>query len=134
MSELPPNNCPFCSIPAERIQEACALAFVVEDAFPVSPGHTLVIARRHVSSFFDLTDEEIRALWVMLRAAKERLDPSLHPTGYNVGINVGIASGQTIMHVHVHLIPRYHGDVSDPTGGIRNVIPGMGRYHQSSSR
>jgi diadenosine tetraphosphate (Ap4A) HIT family hydrolase len=121
-------------MPAERIQETCALAFVVEDAFPVSPGHTLVIPRRHVSSFFDLTDAEISALWVMLRAAKERLDPSLRPTGYNVGINVGMASGQTIMHVHVHLIPRFLGDTHDPTGGVRNVIPGKGPYEGGGGR
>jgi diadenosine tetraphosphate (Ap4A) HIT family hydrolase len=102
-------------MPAERIREACALAFVVDDAFPVSPGHALVISRRHVSNFFDLTDAEISSLWVMLRAAKERLDPSLRPTGYNVGINVGMASGQTIMHVHVHL-ERFPGGLRTDCG------------------
>jgi diadenosine tetraphosphate (Ap4A) HIT family hydrolase len=103
----------------------------VADAFPVSAGHTLVIPRRHVTSFFELTEGEVVAVYELLRRVKVRLDGELKPGGYNVGVNVGAVSGQTVGHVHVHLIPRYPGDVPDPVGGVRNVIPGKGRYSGS---
>jgi diadenosine tetraphosphate (Ap4A) HIT family hydrolase len=128
MSDFRPTDCPFCSLPAERILETNARALVIADAFPVSPGHVLVIPRRHTSSFFELTGDEVAAVYELLRRMKDRLDQSLKPGGYNVGINVGTVSGQTIAHVHVHLIPRYPGDMADPVGGVRNVIPGRGRY------
>jgi diadenosine tetraphosphate (Ap4A) HIT family hydrolase len=115
-------------MPAERMREACEQGFVVDDAYPVSPGHTLVIARRHTANVFDLTAEEMASLWSLLAEAKRRLDRSFRPGGYNIGINVGAVAGQTVGHVHVHLIPRYPGDATDPTGGVRNVIPGRGRY------
>jgi diadenosine tetraphosphate (Ap4A) HIT family hydrolase len=115
-------------MPAERIQEACSCAFVVEDAYPISRGHTLAIPRRHTANFFDLTSDEIASLVQLVRAARDRLDRSFKPSGYNIGVNVGQSAGQTIMHVHIHLIPRYSGDVDDPLGGVRNVIPGRGRY------
>jgi diadenosine tetraphosphate (Ap4A) HIT family hydrolase len=128
MSELPANNCPFCTIPSERIHEKSEYAFVVDDAFPVSHGHTLVISRRHTADLFDLTREETASLLQLLWRARTRIDSSLKPSGYNIGINIGQAAGQTVMHVHVHLIPRYSADVPDPTGGVRNVIPGKGHY------
>jgi diadenosine tetraphosphate (Ap4A) HIT family hydrolase len=115
-------------MPAERIRESSEHAFVVDDAFPVTRGHTLVIPRRHAADFFDLTREETAALIQLLWEARSRLDASLKPSGYNVGVNVGQAAGQTVLHVHVHLIPRYSGDVPDPTGGVRAVIPGKGPY------
>jgi diadenosine tetraphosphate (Ap4A) HIT family hydrolase len=128
MSDFRPTDCPFCRLPAERILEANAQALGLADAFPVSAGHALVIPRRHVVSFFELTEGEVIAVHDLLRRMKERLDQTLKPDGYNIGINVGAASGQTIGHVHVHLIPRYAGDVAEPVGGVRNVIPGRGRY------
>lgn len=122
------SNCPFCSLPAERIVESNAQGFAVDDSFPVSAGHTLVIPRRHIISFFELTDEEIIAIQYLLRRMKVRRDAELKPDGYNIGVNVGTASGQTVGHVHIHLIPRYSGDVANPVGGVRNVIPGRGGY------
>ncbi|MGH7173456.1 MAG: ATP-binding protein [Gemmataceae bacterium] len=103
-------------------------ALVVADAFPVSPGHTLVILRRHVASFFEAKSEEIAAVYELLQRAKNRLDRTLIPAGYNVGVNVGQAAGQTVMHLHIHLIPRYSGDVEQPFGGVRNVISSHGIY------
>jgi diadenosine tetraphosphate (Ap4A) HIT family hydrolase len=117
---------------AERIRESCEHGFVVDDAYPVACGHTLVVSRRHKPSFFDLTPEEIAAPIGLLRSARERIDPSLRPRGYNVGINLGEAAGQTVPHVHIHLIPRYAGDSPGPRGGVRNVIPGKGIYDFST--
>jgi diadenosine tetraphosphate (Ap4A) HIT family hydrolase len=115
-------------MPTERIRESNELAFVVDDAFPVAAGHTLIIPRRHVSDFFDLTADEVGSLMTLLRTAQERLNRSFAPAGYNIGVKVGETAGQTVLHVHMHLIPRYTDDVPDPTGGIRNVISGKGRY------
>jgi diadenosine tetraphosphate (Ap4A) HIT family hydrolase len=128
MSGFRPTDCPFCWLPTERILETNAQALAVADAFPVSPGHTLVIPRRHVASFFELTEDEVTAVHELLCRMKGRLDEDLNPAGYNIGINVGAVSGQTVAHVHVHLIPRYVGDVADPVGGVRNILPGRGRY------
>ena len=128
MNDSRPIDCPFCSLPKERVLLANAHAVAVADAFPVAAGHTLIILRRHVSSYFELTEEEAVAIHELLHRVKDLLDASLAPGGYNIGINVGQAAGQTVAHVHVHLIPRYVGDVPDPVGGVRNTIPGKGRY------
>jgi diadenosine tetraphosphate (Ap4A) HIT family hydrolase len=133
MSDFKPIDCPFCRLPAERVLETNAQALAVADAFPVSAGHTLVIPRRHATSIFELTEDEVVAVYEILGRMKDRLDESLKPGGYNIGINVGAASGQTVAHVHVHLIPRYAGDVVDPVGGVRNIIPGRGRYARTGS-
>lgn len=98
------------------------------DASPLSPGHALIVPRRHEPDLFALTGEEQDALWRLLRGVRTRIQQSHHPDGYNVGVNVGAAGGQTIGHVHVHLIPRYAGDVEDPRGGIRWIIPAKARY------
>jgi diadenosine tetraphosphate (Ap4A) HIT family hydrolase len=116
---------------ADRILEASEHAFVVLDAYPVSPGHSLVISLRHVADIFDLTSSEIGEILQLIQSARERIDRALQPEGYNIGVNVGRAAGQTVMHVHVHVIPRYPGDSDDPAGGVRNVIPGKARYSQS---
>ena len=121
-------DCPFCAMDAQRVVDANDLAFVVRDGYPVNPGHTLVIPRRHVASWFDATDAERAAILALVDAAKATLDGELHPDGYNVGINIGEAAGQTVMHLHVHLIPRFAGDVDDPRGGVRYVIPERGNY------
>ncbi len=115
-------------MPETRVIDSNDLAFAIEDAFPVSPGHALIVSRRHVESFFDLTVDEVAAIVALLHRAKARLDERDHPGGYNVGINIGRDAGQSVMHVHVHLIPRYAGDVAMPEGGVRNVIPGKGPY------
>lgn len=125
MSALP---CPFCTLPASRIVAENDLAVVVRDAFPVSPGHTLIIPRRHVRSFFDLTSDERTAMLSLLDSAKSALESEIHPDGYNVGINDGPAAGQMVAHVHLHLIPRYSGDVLDPRGGVRWVLPEKAKY------
>jgi diadenosine tetraphosphate (Ap4A) HIT family hydrolase len=128
MSASRPDDCPFCHLPPGRILDANTHAVTIADAFPVSPGHTLVILRRHTASFFDLTAEELASVYELLQRAKARLGGSLNPDGYNVGINEGEAAGQTLLHLHIHLIPRFVGDVVQPRGGVRNVIPGAGPY------
>lgn len=128
MNDSSNNNCPFCGGPTARVIDSNDLAFAIEDAYPVSPGHTLIVSRRHAESFFELTEDEVAAIVMLLNRAKARLDERDRPGGYNIGINVGRDAGQTVMHVHVHLIPRYSGDVAQPLGGVRNVIPGKGTY------
>nr|WP_153822551.1 DEAD/DEAH box helicase family protein [Polyangium spumosum] len=105
-----------------------ALAFAVPDLYPVSPGHTLVIPRRLIATWFDATPEEQAAIFQLVDEVKRKIDAELSPDGYNIGINAGEAAGQTVMHMHVHVIPRYRGDVDDPRGGVRHVIPGKGNY------
>jgi diadenosine tetraphosphate (Ap4A) HIT family hydrolase len=99
-------------------------AYVRYDNNSLSPGHVLIVPRRHVASFFDMTSEEKTAVLALLDLAKERIEKEHQPDGYNIGVNVGRAGGQSRMHVHVHLIPRYTGDVADPRGGIRCVLAG----------
>lgn len=113
--------CPFCETTAELFGNT--LAFVIRDRYPASPGHTLILPRRHVADWFDTTPEERQAMFALADEAKRRLDAELHPDGYNLGINVGAWAGQTVFHVHLHLIPRYRGDVTEPRGGVRAVIP-----------
>ena len=120
--------CPFCTLPPDRIVLADAHAVVIRDAFPVSPGHTLVIPRRHVGSFFEVTVEERASLFRLLDEVQRALSAELHPDGWNIGINDGPAAGQTVPHLHVHLIPRYQGDRPDPRGGIRWIFPEKARY------
>ncbi len=120
--------CPFCTLPPERILARNEHGGVLRDFYPVSPGHTLVIPWRHVGSFFDLTPEEQAGLMALVESAKGALDAELRPDAYNLGLNDGPAAGQTVPHCHLHLIPRYAGDVEDPRGGVRWVIPGKARY------
>lgn len=108
--------------------EAGPLVAVLEDAYPVSPGHSLVVPRRHEASLLELTAEEQALLWRTATVVGARLLKELGADGLNVGINVGAAAGQTVGHVHVHLIPRFAGDVADPRGGIRWVVPEKARY------
>lgn len=109
-------------------QDVDELVFAMWDGFPVSPGHALIVPRRHVATWFEATAEEQRCLMNGVTAAKRVIDDKRRPAGYNIGINVGGAAGQTVSHLHVHVIPRYTGDVTDPRGGVRNVIPGKGNY------
>lgn len=121
------SKCPFCNIEREIIASSpLSIAFL--DGFPVSPGHTLIVPKRHVTSFFDLTEEEKVDLLRVADCVKIIIDEKYHPDGYNVGINIGKAAGQSVLHVHLHLIPRYKGDVSNPRGGVRGVIPAKQSY------
>jgi diadenosine tetraphosphate (Ap4A) HIT family hydrolase len=127
-------SCPFCTLPRERILHENAHAIAIRDAYPVSPGHTLIIPRRHVQSFFDTTAEEKQDLLELLALARGQIfssDPSFTSSpqpSFNIGINDGAAAGQTVPHLHIHLIPRYEGDVEDPRGGVRWVIPEKAKY------
>ena len=121
--------CPFCSISSDReIVASSKLSLAFYDGFPVSPGHVLIVPRRHVASFFDLTDEERTDMLILLGEVRRIIESRFHPDGYNVGVNVGEAAGQSIFHVHMHLIPRYKGDVENPRGGVRGVIPSKKDY------
>lgn len=120
--------CPFCSLPAVRIVDEGEHCFAIRDAFPVSEGHTLIISKRHVGSLFELDECEVIDLFRVLLRAKQTLDAALRPAGFNVGINDGRAAGQTVSHLHAHLIPRYTGDTPDPRGGVRWIFPEKADY------
>jgi diadenosine tetraphosphate (Ap4A) HIT family hydrolase len=120
--------CPFCTLPPEQIIDSDDLALVIRDGYPVSPGHTLVIPKRHIDSWFEITQAEQQALLDLLAKAKKVLETEFMPDGYNIGINDGPTAGQTVPHLHMHLIPRYKGDQEDPRGGVRWVMPGKAKY------
>ena len=120
--------CLFCSVSRDEILLDRPLALARRDGYPVSQGHTLIIPRRHVASFFETTEEERRAMLKLLDEVKAMLDREHKPDGYNIGINNGPAAGQTVMHLHMHLIPRYAGDRPDPRGGVRWVLPEKAKY------
>ncbi|MEN6587286.1 MAG: HIT family protein [Sulfuricella sp.] len=120
------QTCAFCH--PDGILFENDLAYARSDLYPVNPGHLLVIPKRHVADFFLTTEAEKAALLSLLDEAKHLLDEKYVPDGYNIGINVGEAAGQTIFHVHMHLIPRYRGDMENPRGGVRGVIPSRQSY------
>lgn len=120
--------CPFCRPRAVAVVREASLVLAVTDGFPVSEGHTLVVPRRHVASLFDLNEDEQAAIWAMVGDIRSELAVRLAPQGFNVGLNDGRAAGQTVMHAHVHVIPRFDGDVPDPRGGVRWVVPGRAAY------
>ncbi|MCA9716708.1 MAG: DEAD/DEAH box helicase family protein, partial [Myxococcales bacterium] len=122
---------PFAEVPHSDWVASNNLAFAIRDLYPVSDGHTLVIPRRVVATWFDASREEQVALFDLVETVKRQLDATLKPDGYNVGFNAGQAAGQTVDHLHVHVIPRYEGDVDDPRGGVRFVIPRYGNYKQA---
>jgi ATP adenylyltransferase len=122
-------HCVLCEIDAKRVIAENELSFAIRDGYPVSDKHTLIIPKRHVADFFDLYQPEINAVHALLLEIKNeisRVDTMV--TGFNVGVNVGQAAGQSIFHVHVHLIPRRDGDVERPRGGVRGIIPGKQDY------
>jgi len=104
---------------------------MVLDGYPVSRGHTLIIPKRHVGSFFELETAEHDDILLMIQEAKKRLDADYSPDGYNIGINDGPAAGQTVPHLHIHIIPRYEGDQDDPRGGVRWIFPDKADYWTS---
>ena len=123
-----PAQCPFCFPAEERIAFEDRLTRALWDAFPVTEGHLLLVPRRHVPTWFDATAEEKAALTAAIDRGRELIASRHRPDGFNIGINVGKAAGQTVFHLHVHLIPRYAGDIPDPQGGVRHVIPAKGNY------
>ena len=125
---MDPLTCPFCNPAEDEVVLQNSLCYARYDKYPVSPGHLLLIPYRHIPTLFDATNEEQAALLALVREAKPLLDEQYRPDGYNVGVNVRAAAGQTVMHLHVHLIPRYAGDVEDPRGGVRGAIPERRKY------
>ncbi len=124
--------CLFCNIDKSRVVSEADLCYAIADGFPVTPGHTLVIPKRHVDTYFGLTDEEVLACNSMLKALRQSImasDSSVK--AFNVGMNAGAEAGQTIFHCHIHLIPRREGDVENPRGGVRHLIPGKGFYQSN---
>ncbi len=124
--------CPFCTLEGCNVTAETELTLTLRDNYPVSQGHTLIIPKRHVTSLFHLNQDEYLAVFKALHLAKEQLAEQYEPDGYNIGINDGVAAGQTIMHLHLHLIPRYRGDCVDPRGGIRLLFPEKAPYWHST--
>jgi len=124
--------CPLCGrIGNGRFVCENTVAVAFHDGYPVNPGHMLIVPRRRVADYFALTEQEQAGLWSLLPATKLVLDENWHPAAYNVAMNVGQAAGQTVGHVHVHVIPRCDGDVADPRGGVRWVLPERADYWSS---
>ena len=120
--------CPFCNPVADEIVAKNNFCYARWDGYPVSKGHLLVIPFRHVADYFSLTVEEKHAVLALTDECKELIEENFKPAGYNIGFNVGTAAGQTVMHCHCHVIPRDVGDVRDPKGGVRGVVPGKRGY------
>jgi diadenosine tetraphosphate (Ap4A) HIT family hydrolase len=121
--------CPFCKPDGDReILAESASAYAIFDKYPVNEGHALVIPKMHYENYFDLTIEEQIECITMINKVRDILLIRFNPDGFNIGINVGESAGQTVNHVHIHVIPRYDGDVTDPRGGVRGVIPDKQKY------
>lgn len=121
-------HCPFCQFDPAKVLLENDLAFAFYDGFPVTLGHTLVVPKRHVPSFFEITREEQAALFDLVGRVRELLLEERSPDAFNIGINDGVAAGQTVLHLHIHLIPRYAGDTEDPRGGVRWIMPVKAPY------
>ena len=125
----PNNPCIFCKLRTEELQFENQLAYSSRDSYPVSELHSLIVPKRHVETYFELTNEEIQACNDLILKTKDNIlhqDPSVK--GFNLGTNAGKVSGQSIMHCHIHIIPRREGDVENPQGGVRSVIPKKQHY------
>lgn len=135
INQLPQSGhtaCPFCyPTPGTELISESATVYALLDKYPITPGHTLVIPKQHVGDYFKLSERAKTACWLMVDRARMLLSARFQPDGFNIGINIGTSAGQTIPHVHIHLIPRYAGDVEDPIGGVRHIIPGKGNYLKS---
>lgn len=120
--------CPFCNFDNTRIVLVNTHSFAIYDGYPVSPGHCLILPKRHIVSFFQANKEEQSALLELVDEMQKILVKERNPDGFNIGINIGEAAGQTVMHLHIHLIPRYAGDQLDPRGGVRWIFPEKADY------
>jgi diadenosine tetraphosphate (Ap4A) HIT family hydrolase len=121
------QNCPFCGQPEMVIKNELAFAHY-DKSYPVNPGHCLIVSRRHIAEYFKATAEEKVAIWELVDEMKTIIDRDYKPDGYNVGVNIGKSAGQSVPHLHIHMIPRYMGDMEDPRGGVRGVIPHKQKY------
>jgi diadenosine tetraphosphate (Ap4A) HIT family hydrolase len=121
-------DCPFCSREQRSLLVESDFALAIPDGYPITKGHTLVIPKRHVASLFDLSEVEQAAIWRIVAEVRRLLAVRYQPDGFNLGINDGKAAGQTVMHAHVHVIPRRNGDVADPRGGVRWLVPNKAAY------
>lgn len=121
-------TCLFCEVPDSEMIVNHDLCFARWDKYPVSPGHLLIIPKRHIESLFETSADEFRAFREVLIKAKHVIEQEYQPDGYNIGVNDGQAAGQSVLHVHIHVIPRYRGDVINPLGGVRGVIPFKQKY------
>ena len=124
----PIRECPFCAPLGNQVFLEDPLALALWDRYPVSPGHCLIVPRRHFPGLFQATADEALALWKLAAQAHDKIRAQHSPDGFNIGINDGIAAGQTVLHAHLRIIPRYAGDAPDPRGGIRWVIPSKADY------
>jgi diadenosine tetraphosphate (Ap4A) HIT family hydrolase len=122
------QHCPFCHLEQSQLTLEKDPAVAFPDAFPVVEGHMLVVPRRHVASLFDLPDEELASIWRLVAEVRGKLAMELTPDGFTIGVNDGPAAGQTVLHAHVHVIPRRAGDVADPRGGVSWVVPAKAPY------
>ena len=123
------EGCVFCGgIEKDRVLFETTQWIAMYDKYPVSKGHVLLIPKDHRETFFDLSDSLLESLKFRINDVKNILDAKFHPNGYNIGVNCGKSAGQTVMHCHIHIIPRYDGDVEDPRGGVRGVIPSKQKY------
>ena len=122
------STCPFCHPDLSKVLVSNEHALAFPDGFPVTPGHSLIVPKRHLVSFFEATREEQAALLDLLGEVRQLLLAKRNPDGFNIGVNDGCAAGQTVMHLHIHLIPRYAGDTEDPRGGVRWIMPEKAPY------
>ena len=121
-------ECPFCNLPEEQVLARTDMAVAFYDRFPVSRGQVLVIPEDHIGSLLELPEKDLTELWSLVAYIRNQLKVQYQPAGFNIGINEGVAAGQTVAHAHIHIIPRYAGDVADPRGGIRWVVPAKAKY------
>jgi diadenosine tetraphosphate (Ap4A) HIT family hydrolase len=126
------QDCPFCGNPEIVIENE--LAFAHYDSYPVNAGHCLIIPRRHVAEYFQATAEEKASIWALVDEMKIIIDREYSPDGYNIGVNIGKTAGQSVPHIHIHMIPRYRGDVENPRGGVRGVVPHKQHYVKKEHR
>ncbi|MDQ7822356.1 MAG: HIT family protein [Candidatus Eremiobacteraeota bacterium] len=125
------HECPFCSPDESRIIARSGLCFALYDLYPVNKGHALIIPSRHFSSYFDALADEVGDMHALLLRVQSLINEKFSPDGYNIGINCGGAAGQTVMHMHIHLIPRYRGDIDDPRGGVRKLKHNLVEYPEN---
>ena len=121
-------DCPFCQRDQLEIILENDLAIAFYDKYPIQKGHLLIVPKEHVETYFEASNAQIMAIHELIHQGKELLQEKYNPDGYNIGVNIGHYGGQTVFHLHFHLIPRYQGDVTDPRGGIRNAIPNLVKY------
>ncbi len=130
----PNNPCIFCHPKAHEIIEETEHALLIQDEFPVSRGHCLIVPKRHIATYFEATEEENRDFFALMNEAKTGIEAEHQPDGYNIGCNNGEPAGQSVFHLHIHIIPRYVGDVENPKGGVRWVVPKSATYSLANKK